>query len=183
MGSVNPSYLTRAIIKHKCTYFYWSNFACVRRLCVWLYNWLPNPANSAVALLSPLKMFTYKFPRFSWAQSCGELASIWSLKRWWLVAMLVYIDVYMNSIPSSLCLSCFQYVVTLFCGQMVPSQFVTLNSHIVPRYSQNFSWVFKPWAKTRVLLMCTLRSFSHKPKKTCFTLSFTLKLWYKMIWP
>ena len=27
--------------------------------------------------------------------------------------------------------------------------------------------------------MCTLRSFSHKPKKTCFILSFTLKLWYE----
>lgn len=70
------------------------------------------------------------------------------------------------------------------CGHFVlwsdgSSQFVTLNSHIVPQYSQNFSWVFKPWAKMRVLLMCTLRSFSHKPKKTCFILSFTLKLWYE----
>ena len=70
-----------------------------------------------------------------------------------------------------------RYLVTLFHGQIVPSQIVPLNSHIVPQYSQKFSQVFKPWAETRVLLMYIPHFLSNKPKKACFTSSFTLKLW------
>ena len=57
------------------------------------------------------------------------------------------------------------YPFTFFHGQIVPSQIIPLNSHIIPQYSQNFSWVFKPQATTRALLMCVPRSLSHKPKK------------------
>ena len=50
-------------------------------------------------------------------------------------------------------------LVTSFHSQII------LFSHIVPKYSHNFSRVLKPWAKTRALLMCKLCSLSHKPKK------------------
>lgn len=93
--------------------------------------------------------------------------------------MHVYINVYINSIPSSLFLSCFQYVVTLFCGQMVPASLlhliVTLFHDIVRTFHESLSHEQKWGCYSCVHFVLSAIS----QKKTCFILSFTLKLWYE----